>query len=320
MKTRGYFLALVSGACTGLTVAVGKVAASHLSAAMYVFLMSSISLLMMYSWRALTVGFRVRWMTWSVLNLVVLQVIFSAAALWMFWEGTRQIHTGIASFAARTELIFVLIASHLIFRERVGWVGLLGASLIAGGALIMTSKLSGSFGADLALPADTSAYGLTLVICSGLGFAASECFSKTLAHRIDASALVIWRSLFLAVIFGFIVVSAEGIASFAALKTEDFAVISLASLLGPILARLTFMWSLRCIELGTSYLLCQVEPVVTALFAWLMLGETLSESELFGALLILAGCLAVTSPTVRSPGKLLSKFRVMKARVVSQGK
>lgn len=309
---KGYIWALVSGTCTGLTVAVGKMAAVELSAAMYVFLMSFISFLLMYFWRGTTIGWRLQRVKVDVLRLLFLQVVFSAIALWAFWEGTRQINTGVASFAARTELIFVLIASRWIFRERVGLFGVIGAILIAVGATLMALRLQGE--GDLMSVSNSSSdmYGLSVVVFSGLGFAASECFSKPLAHKIEASALVIWRCLCLATIFGIAVLLDEGPSSFLTVTGENLLAIGLAALLGPVLARLTFMWSLQRIELGESYLICQVEPVITALCAWVLIGEALSPSDLIGATLILGGCIIVAAPVQHRIEKLLCKVRLMK--------
>lgn len=288
-------MALVSGACTGLTVAVGKMAAVHLSAAMYIFLMTFFSLLMMYGWRGMTIGWRLRMPSREASLPLLLQVLFSAFALWGFWEGTRLIHTGVASFAARTELIFVLIASRFVFREKVGLTGVIGGLLIVCGSMVMAYPTPNSVNLSDPMATQNYFYGLSVVVASGLGFAVSECFSKRLAHLIEPSALVIWRCLMLALGFGCFVIVDEGLKTLSNIHFDDFFAIALASLLGPVLARLTFMISLQTIDLGMSYLLCQIEPVVTAVFAWILMGEGLGGVEIMGAAFILGGCLIISS-------------------------
>jgi drug/metabolite transporter (DMT)-like permease len=299
----GYTLAFISGACTGLTVAVGKLSASHLSASMYVFLISILSLVMTYIWRGLTIGWRIPLPHRDLRWLLLWQSLFSAFALWGFWEGARQINTGIASFAVRTELVFVLIASRIFFKEKIGIMGVIGALLIVSGSLAMGIKSPATM-AEMFTEAEAAiyVYGLTIVILSGAGFAASECFAKLVTHGIEPSAVVIWRGLILGLIFGALLLLGDAPRSLQSVTGYDIVICALAALLGPILARIFFMWSLRRIELGKAYLLSQNEPVVTALFAWILMNEKMHPADLGGALAILIGCVVISLP---SPSKEL---------------
>lgn len=293
----GYLLAFLSGACTGLTVAVGKIAASHLSASMYVFLISFLSLAMMYVWRAFTISWAIKLPDKGVRWPIFLQAIFSALALWGFWEGARQINTGVASFAVRTELVFVLIASRIFFKETIERVGIIGSVLIIVGALVMgfnSDVLSSEL--NTSLDTATYTYGLGIVIASGAGFAASECFAKVIAHGIEPSALVLWRGIILGGIFLTLLVVDGSVWEIQKLTVEDWLICAAAALLGPVFARVLFMFSLRKIDLGRAYLICQNEPIVTAVFAWILLKEKMSPSDITGALFILLGCVIISLP------------------------
>lgn len=290
----GYVLAFLSGTCTGLTVAVGKIAAHHLSASMYVFLISFCSLVMMYIWRSCTITWKIKLPEKSLRVPLFLQSAFSAFALWGFWEGARQINTGVASFAVRTELVFVLVASWIFFKERIEKIGIVGALLIMLGSIAMGMTPS----TDVMTHQNSVnyTYGISIVILSGAGFAASECFAKSIANRIEPSELVIWRGIFLGLVFFLLAVFEDGSAAFSHVIVSDWGVCTLAALLGPVFARLLFMFSLRRIDLGKAYLICQNEPIVTAVFAWLLIGEKMSPSHLTGALLILIGCIVISLP------------------------
>lgn len=292
----GYVLAFLSGTCTGLTVAVGKIAAHHLSASMYVFLISFCSLVMMYIWRSCTMTWKIKLPERSVQAPLFLQSAFSAFALWGFWEGARQINTGVASFAVRTELVFVLVASWIFFKERIEKMGILGALLIMFGSITMGMTPSADVATDVHQISANYTYGISIVILSGAGFAASECFAKSIANRIEPSELVIWRGIFLGLVFFLLVLFEDGSAAFSRVTLSDWGVCSLAALLGPVFARLLFMFSLRRIDLGKAYLICQNEPIVTAVFAWLLIGEKMSPSHMTGALLILIGCVVISLP------------------------
>jgi drug/metabolite transporter (DMT)-like permease len=299
----GYALAFMSGACTGLTVAVGKMSAAHLSASMYVFLISALSLVMMYFWRGFTIGWKIPLPHKDLRWLLIWQSLFSAFALWGFWEGARQINTGIASFAVRTELVFVLIASRIFFKEKIGLLGVIGGVLIVAGSLAMGVKSPATM-AEMFTEKEAAVYvyGLTTVVLSGAGFAASECFAKLVAKRIEPSAIVIWRGLILGGIFGVLLLFEDLPRALDSVTGNDILICALAALLGPVFARIFFMWSLRRIDLGKAYLLSQIEPVVTAVFAWILMHEKMHPADLGGALVILIGCIVISLP---SPSKEL---------------
>jgi drug/metabolite transporter (DMT)-like permease len=300
----GYIFAFLSGSCTGLTVAVGKVAAGHLSASMYVFLISFLSLVMMYAWRALTITAKIKLPDPEVRTALFWQSAFSALALWGFWEGARQINTGVASFAVRTELVFVLLASWIFFKEKIDKIGIVGSMLIILGSVAMSLGSGSELGPQSGLDAKTYYYGLGIVVFSGAGFAASECFAKVLAHRIEPSELVMWRGIFLGLVFFIMVLLEDGLTAFSHVSHSDWLICALAALLGPVLARVLFMTSLRKIDLGKAYLICQNEPIVTALFAWILIGEKMSPGNMTGAALILVGCIAISLPGLSRPRSL----------------
>ena len=300
----GYTLAFLSGTCTGLTVAVGKVAAQHLSASMYVFLISFTSLMMMYLWRSLTITWKISLPEKTVRAPLFWQSAFSAFALWGFWEGARQINTGVASFAVRTELVFVLIASWFFFKEKIEKIGVLGAMLILFGSLAMGLKPDESLILSVGQDPGVYTYGILIVILSGAGFAASECFAKIIANRIEPSALVMWRGIMLGLVFFIMVVLEDGFSAFGQVTAIDWGICAAAALLGPVLARVLFMLSLRRIDLGKAYLICQNEPIVTAVFAWLLIGEKMSPSNITGAGMILLGCVVISLPGLAKPRQI----------------
>jgi drug/metabolite transporter (DMT)-like permease len=297
----GYILAFLSGTCTGLTVAVGKVAAQHLSASMYVFLISFLSLLMMYVWRSMTLTWKINLPEATVRWPVFWQSACSALALWGFWEGARQINTGVASFAVRTELVFVLVASWIFFKEKIEKVGVLGAALILFGSFAMGFRPDESLMLEAGQDPAIYTYGISIVILSGVGFAASECFAKIIANRIEPSALVMWRGLFLGLVFFVMVLVEDGFEAFGRVTAWDWIICAAAALLGPVFARVLFMFSLRRIDLGKAYLICQNEPIVTAVFAWVLIGEKMSPGNITGAVLILIGCVVISLPGLSKP-------------------
>jgi len=140
--------------------------------------------------------------------------------------------------------------------------------LIILGSVAMSFATSSDLGVESGIDAKTYYYGLSIVVFSGAGFAASECFAKILAHRIEPSELVMWRGIFLGFVFFVMVIVEDGLKAFSQVSYQDWVICALAALLGPVLARVLFMTSLRKIDLGKAYLICQNEPIVTALFAW----------------------------------------------------
>lgn len=288
----GLILALLSGLFAGVTVAVGKMATPHVASIVYVLIMSVASLSMTYLWRLLKSDPKLAPLIGHQFRYLCGHSVFSAIAMWTFWEGTKHMDAAIASFSVRIELVFVLIASRIWFRERFSQRVMIGAVFIILGTAIMGTAFNGQWPtfADL-----SKSSGMWMMVTSGAAFAGAECFANLLAKQIRTSDLVIWRGLILVSIFTLMLSMGE---SLTMPSLQDIGVIILAAFFGQVLARVCFMMALRKIDLGRASLLSQTEPIVTALVAWLLLGEVMRPVDMVGAVVILGGCLLISLPSL----------------------
>lgn len=285
---QGYFFALLSGIAAGATVAVGKLVSPELPSLIYVLLLTLFSGGMTYLWMRIRKD-PLDSVPRDALKGFIGHVLCSFVAIWTFWQGTKLMEAAVASFSARIELVFVLAFSWLFFRERLKSLELLGAGIVVVGTYLMgldwgAASQSGFFRIET-----LTSNGGVLMMVSGAAFAGAEVFAKQISLKMAPASLVVWRSLVL-VLFYVIALLVNG-SEWILPNAKDLALIGLAALLGPVLARIWFMEALRRTTLGRSSLLAQIEPVVTLILAWILSGETAALSDGFGAALILVGCI-----------------------------
>lgn len=274
--------------CAGVTVAVGKLVSAGVTSLSYVFFLSLMSVFISVIWIKFK-KYPIEFLSKDKLLVFYGHIACSFLAIWTFWEGTRLMNAGVASFSVRIELIFVLIISWIVFRERMTKFDLIGACLIFLGASLMGAKVT-SFNEGGLSNSFFSSKGGLLMLASGASFAGAEAFANRLAGSIHSSSLVLWRSLALSGLYAI----AMGFSQDVSVPTlVDGLVIALAAFLGPFLARIFFMEALPEIGLAKASLLSQLEPVVTTIVAWGILGELISPLDSVGGGLVLAGCLAL---------------------------
>lgn len=65
-----------------------------------------------------------------------------------------------------------------------------------------------------------------------------------------------------------------------------------AALIGPFFARLCYSYACKEMPVSTIVLITPIAPLITILFQWIFLGITISQSEIFGSIIILGGMYA----------------------------
>ncbi len=285
---QGYFFALMSGIAAGATVAVGKLVSANLPSLAYVLLLTVFSGLMTWIWM-ITKKEPLAKVPADVMRSFSGHVLCSFLAIWTFWQGTKLMEAAVASFSVRIELVFVLILSWLFLKERLRPIEMIGAVVIVFGTSLMGLDFGAGVGISMFHWESMTSNSGVLMLVSGASFAGAEVFAKNLSLKIAPASLVVWRSL--ALVFCYILAMLITSEAWVLPLTKDLALIALAALLGPVLARIWFMESLRRITLGRASLLAQVEPVVTLGVAWVLLGESGALSDSVGSILILIGCI-----------------------------
>ena len=285
---QGYIFALMSGVAAGATVAVGKLVSPSLPSLIYVLLLTVFSGAMTWIWMQIQKE-PLEKIPSSIMKSFLGHVVCSFVAIWTFWQGTKLMEAAVASFSVRIELVFVLIFSWFFFRERLKSMEFVGAVIVVVGTSLMGLDFGAASRAEFFRMETLTSNGGVLMLVSGAAFAGAEVFAKKISLRIKPASLVVWRSLGL-VLFYLIAIVLSG-SEWILPESKDLVYIAIAGLLGPVLARIWFMESLRRTTLGRASLLAQVEPVVTLGVAWILSGESAALSDWVGASLILLGCI-----------------------------
>lgn len=285
---QGYIFALMSGVAAGATVAVGKLVSPSLPSLIYVLLLTAFSGCMTLFWMQIQRE-PLQKIPAGVLKSFLGHVACSFVAIWTFWQGTKLMEAAVASFSVRIELVFVLIFSWFFFRERLKSSEFFGAVVVVVGTSLMGLDFGAASRSEFFRMESLTSNGGLLMLISGAAFAGAEVFAKNLSLRIEPASLVVWRSLGLIVCYlcAILLSGSRWITP----DAKDLIYIAIAGLLGPVLARIWFMESIRRTTLGRASLLAQIEPVVTLAVAWVLSGESAALSDGIGAGLILFGCI-----------------------------
>lgn len=221
---------------------------------------------------------------WLWLGLFSMSSVF---ALWFFWAGVQQMDPSLAAFLNRTEVLLAIILGVVLLRERFTRGEALGASISIAGIIIMRVTLRMEY-----------SLGFWYVLTGAVFFALAELFSKLAVRFVEPFVLTYLRSLFVAVVF-WIALIGKG-ASFQGLKQVWPGVVALG-FVGPIAARMTYLFALKHLDLSKVAVISQTQPVFVLLFAYLGLGQLPTVRETIGGLLLLSGCFVMVMGRYQPP-------------------
>ncbi len=198
-------------------------------------------------------------------------------AIWAFWAGVQKMDPSLAAFINRLEVLIAITLGIIFLGERLNRIETLGAVVSVVGIIVMKMTLRIEY-----------SEGFWLVLIGAILFGVTEFVSKVAVKHVDPVALAFVRNMFLAVMY-WIVVLAGGI-SFDGIGRVWIGVLALG-LLGPVMARMAYLLALKRIELSKVAVISQSQPVFVIIIALLALGQLPSVKEIYGGVLLTAGCL-----------------------------
>lgn len=208
-------------------------------------------------------------------------------------------YTSVASSAAlvTTNPIWVGIASVLVLRERLAAPVIAGIGLaIAGSLAIVAADAGGGHGSDPLL-------GNGLALAGAVAVSGYFLVSRALRARIALSAFlaIAWTSAAACLLVAAAAAPGAGPAHWAGASAAGWlAVAGLA--LGPqLLGHGAFNWALRRLSATVVAVAILGEPIGSALFAWLLFGETIAPLQGAGFALLLAGIATAALGESRQP-------------------
>ncbi len=184
-----------------------------------------------------------------------------------------------ATFIGNISTIFVAIGAWLIFRRRIGWLFLVGMAVTLGGAALLMG-VSFRFGT-------TRLFGDALAILAAVFYGGYFLVVAHLRPRLPTFTIVTWTALVCALI----------LLPVAIVKGEALlpqTLIGWGPLLG--LSLLVHVGGQGAIAFAFAHLSPQftalgtyIQPVASAVFAWVLLGERIGLADVAGSAIILAG-------------------------------
>jgi drug/metabolite transporter (DMT)-like permease len=129
--------------------------------------------------------------------------------------------------------------------------------------------------------------GFWLVLVGSVFFGITEFVSKIAVRYVPSGVLACLRSAIMAFVFWTVFWSAGE--DFTGLQTVWPGVVALA-VVGPIIARMTYLAALRRIPVTKAAIVTQTSPVFVMGLAVLLLGQFPTLRELGGGMLVLLGC------------------------------
>ena len=213
---------------------------------------------------------------WLWLGFFSLSSVF---ALWFFWAGVQQMDPSLASFLNRTQVLLVILFGVVFLRERFTRGEALGGTVSIAGIIVMRVSLRMEY-----------SLGFWYVLIGAILFALAELFSK-LSVRFIAPVIVTYlRALFVAVVF-WIALLGTG-ADFRGLKQVWPGVIALG-FMGPVVARLSYLFALKHLDLSKVAVISQIQPVFVLLLAAVAMGQLPTFREATGGVLLVTGCVVM---------------------------
>jgi drug/metabolite transporter (DMT)-like permease len=277
--TKGYFLAVLAAFFSGCTISVGKavlLTADPVRFSLLLFICASFFNL----FTILPEGKRrlVKSLNHRSWGLILLQAGFSFFAIWWLWWGVTYIDPTVAAFLSRFQTPTTVLLGMLLLGERLTWKEGVGVLLVLGGVFVLRYRAGMEF-----------SRGFLLVLGSALCFGVAEVVARKGVLEIEPSVFAFVRNSVVTLML-LILNLAWGMPKLAEFG-ELWYLTPLAALLGPFLARLTFLYAIRRVEVSKASILNQAQPLFVAIVAFVALNTIPSLREWLGGIFILGGCI-----------------------------
>ncbi len=230
-------------------------------------------------------GLGQRWPTrpaqWGL--LAVLGICQNSLYLGLFFIAMTSVPAGLASIIASTMPLLVAAAGSLIWRENLGWKGVLGLLLGFGGAVyIMQSRMGG----------DLDALGLTLCL---IGVSALSIATLIVRHAELGCGLMMAVGLQMLVGSLTLAPFAFGFESFGQVTPTLPLLVSFLylTLVPGVLATLLWFMLIRRIGAPRASAYHFLNPAFGVAIAWLVLAEPFGLADLVGVMVVAVGILIV---------------------------
>jgi drug/metabolite transporter (DMT)-like permease len=198
--------------------------------------------------------------------------------------GLTYVSSTVGAVVISTIPLFTAIGGWLFFKEKLQWLNYLGIIISLAGVLIFV------FNADGTLSFDPR--GLALLGLACLSAVSYTLFLKKLAGNYNPIYIVNVQNVIGLILFTpvILIFDRQGILDFTYFAEPFWATIKLA-VFGSSLAFILFGYAVRNLGATKANVFSNAIPVFTAIFAYLLLGESLSLQKIIGMAIVISGLL-----------------------------
>ena len=273
----GYAIALMSSFCSGLATVIGKYNLEYVSPLLMNSLIFTIATTAFAVWtlprRNLRQSFSISRVGWF---WILMFALTSWMALWAFWAGVQRMDPSLASFLNRSEVLVAILLGIIFLRERFTKLETIGTILAFAGIAIMRFTLRVEY-----------SEGFWYVLIGAIFFGTTEFVSKIAVRHAAPVIVAFIRNGFLALFF-WITLFSGGYSGLEDFGTVWMTVLALG-IIGPVLARILYLFALKRLELSKVAVISQIQPVFVMIIALIFLSQFPTLRETTGGLFLLFG-------------------------------
>ncbi|HHN81630.1 MAG TPA: DMT family transporter, partial [Methanomicrobia archaeon] len=218
----------------------------------------------------------------DVRNVAVVGLVAEAIVIVLLFVGQKNTSAVNAGFLIRLTFLFTFPFANVIVREQVGRIIGLVAVMMLGGAFLIST------GGRLTAPM----FGDIFVVFAALGLGFTNAFAKWSMKTVPAD-IVTWGRFFFGAIFLCAFLVPFIYSDFVVINAQQWSLIVLAAIFYASFV-LTFYRGIYLAGPNIAALFFTAGAVFSAVFAVLLLGETITLEQIVGAALLIGGAALLT--------------------------
>jgi drug/metabolite transporter (DMT)-like permease len=204
---------------------------------------------------------------------------------WLQSTGMLTSAASTTAWIVTTSPVFIVILGWIVLREKAGWLQIAGTVLAAAGVLLVVTR--GNL--ELSTIGRIGTLGDMLILISAVNWAVFSVLSRGMLKRLPASLMMFYVMLFG---FGFsslLFFAKTGATDISNLTTNGWLAVVLLGVLGSGLAYIAWYDALQNLTANQAGVFLNIEPLVTMLMAFAILGEPITWASLLGGAVIIFG-------------------------------
>ncbi|MDP1694204.1 MAG: DMT family transporter [Candidatus Woesearchaeota archaeon] len=279
MTIKGVWLVFATALISGVSIFLNKFSVSMVQPYLFTFLKNIMTTLFLFSLLLLLREFS----TLKTLSLrhwgrlVVIGLVGGSIPFLLFFKGLSLTSSAAGSFVHKTMFIFVAALALFFLKEKLHKTVFISALLLLAGNFLLLKLQTFSFGK-----------GELLILLATVFWAAENILSKDLVKTVSGTIVAFGRMFFGSLFILLFLTFTQDLGQLVQLTGKQFLWILFTSLL---LLGYTYTWynGIKTVKITTATAILLLGSPITTLLNFIFVTHTLSVSEFFGSLLLIAG-------------------------------